>query len=77
MNKIYIVHAQWDESSKTWATNGEDIPGLVCESPNLEILIDIVVDAAPELLHTNAGIPAGQAVDIIVIAERQTRCIAV
>jgi hypothetical protein len=75
-SNIYIVHAQWDKSSGTWATNGEDIPGLICESDNLETLIEAVADVAPDLLHSNVGMPTGQVFDIIIIAERQVRCTA-
>jgi hypothetical protein len=32
----YTVHARWDAASKTWSTDGEDIPGLVCETDTFE-----------------------------------------
>jgi hypothetical protein len=74
--KIYIVHAQWDAATATWATNGEDIPGLVCETTTLEELIEVIRDVAPDLLRDNLGMRSGQTVDIIVLAERQVACIA-
>jgi len=74
--KTDTVHAQWDDQTKTWTTNGEDIPGLVCETTNLETLVEVVSDVAPDLLHSNIGIPSGTPIDIIIITERQIRCIA-
>jgi hypothetical protein len=76
MSKIFIVHASWDPATSTWSTNGEDIPGLVCETDTLETLIEVILDATPDLLHDNLGIPSGQTVDIIVLAERQAQCTA-
>ena len=73
----YTVHARWDAVSKTWWTDGEDIPGLCCQGDTFEELIETVLALAPELLRDNGIEPAGRAVDITVIAERRaTACIA-
>jgi hypothetical protein len=77
MAKSYTVHARWDEASRIWWTNGEDIPGLFCESGSFDQLIEIILDLAPDLLRANGAEPAGQVVDINVVAERRgTACIA-
>jgi hypothetical protein len=73
---VYLIHAQWDAATSTWSTNGEDIPGLFCETDNLETLMEVILDAAPDLLHNNLGIPSGQQIEIVVLAERQATCTA-
>jgi hypothetical protein len=76
-SRAYTVRARWDEVSKTWWTDGEDIPGLCCQADSFEELIEAVFALAPELLRDNGIEPLGQAVDITVIAERRaTACIA-
>ena len=42
------MRARWDEVSKTWWTDGEDIPGLCCQTDSFEELIEAVVALAPE-----------------------------
>jgi len=74
-SRAYTVRARWDEVSKTWWTDGEDIPG--CQADSFEELIEAVLALAPELLRDNGIEPPGQAVVITVIAERRaTACIA-
>jgi Domain of unknown function (DUF1902) len=51
--KAYVVHARWDENSRTWWTDGEDIPGLTCQAASFEELVDTVFSLAPELLRDN------------------------
>lgn len=70
-NPAYTVRARWDEESKSWWTDGEDIPGLCCQAPSFDELVETVLALAPELLRDNGiGLP-GQAVDIAVTAERR------
>jgi hypothetical protein len=77
MAKTYTVHAQWDEVTKVWATDGVEIPGLFCEADSFDQLVDIVLDLAPDLLRANGAEPVGQLVDIKIIAERLGQaCIA-
>ena len=70
----FTVHARWDEATRTRSTDGEDIPGLVCETETFDALLEVIHDAAPELLHNNLGIPSGQAVQVVVLTEET--CIA-
>jgi Domain of unknown function (DUF1902) len=76
-SRAYTVHSRWNEVSKTWWTDREDIPGLCCQADSFEELIETVLALAPELLRDNGIEPAGQAVEITVIAERRAAaCIA-
>jgi hypothetical protein len=71
MAKTYTVHARWDEVSRTWWTDGEDIPGLTCQGDTFDELADAVLEIGPELLHANRVEPPGETVVITVVAERQ------
>jgi hypothetical protein len=70
--KSFLVHAQWDEESRSWWTDGEDIPGLTCQAASFEELADIVFDLAPDLLKANGATSPGQTIDVQlrVVAER-------
>jgi hypothetical protein len=68
MTKVYTVHAEWDETTKVWATAGVEIPGLFCEAASFDELVDIVLDLAPDLLRANGAEPAGQLVGIKIVA---------
>jgi hypothetical protein len=72
----YVVHANWDADSRTWWTDGEDIPGLTVQADTFEALVEVVLELAPDLLHENAAVPSGLSVNITIIAERQTTCTA-
>ena len=77
MAKTYTVHAQWDEAAKVWATDGVEIPGLFCEADSFDQLVEVILDLAPDLLRANGVEPAGQLVEIKIIAERHgSACIA-
>jgi len=58
----HAVHAQWDAASRTWWTDGEDLPGLTLQADSFEELVELDLDLAPELLHDNVGIRAGRRV---------------
>jgi len=71
------VHARWDEESKTWWTDGEDIPGLTCQGDSFD---EAVRDRARSRSGTVARQPGrtlGETVAITVVAARHTTaCIA-
>ena len=69
----YAVHARWDQDSKTWWTDGEDIPVLCCQASSLEELIEAIVGMAGELLRDNGAATPDQPVDIAIAAERHAR----
>ena len=69
----YTVRARWDENSRTWWTDGEDLPGLCCQAKSFEELVDLVFSMAPDLLRANGAVSPGEVADvpIRVIAERE------
>jgi hypothetical protein len=50
MPEEFTVRANWDDEAQVWIAVSEDVPGLCCEAPSLEGLIDIVRGLVPELL---------------------------
>ena len=54
----YTVLVSWDEEANVWVATSPDITGLVLESESLDILIDRVKNAVPELLELNSLKPA-------------------
>jgi hypothetical protein len=77
--RTFVVHARWDEESRTWWTDGEDIPGLCCQAATFEELVDAVFALAPELLLANGAAKADDGeVAVSVVAERHriTRLVA-
>lgn len=76
-NAAYTVRARWDEESRSWWTDGEDIPGLTCQAATFDELVETVLALAPELLRDNRAAASDQSVDITVTAERRGRaCLA-
>lgn len=49
----YTVEAFWDAEAKVWVASSENIPGLVTEADNLEILTKKLKNIVPELLLLN------------------------
>ena len=69
-NAAYTVRARWDEESRSWWTDGEDIPGLCCQADSFDELVETILALAPDLLRDNGIGAPGQSVDIAVTAER-------
>ena len=46
----YTVNLLWDSEASVWVATSEDIRGLVLESGSLDVLIERVRMAAPEVL---------------------------
>lgn len=65
------VTAQWDSESRTWWTDGEDVPGLCCQGQTIEELADAVFALAPELLVANGVARAGEQVEIVLTAAQR------
>jgi len=73
----YTVHARWDGETKSWWTDGEEIPGLCCQADSFEELIETILALAPGLLRDNGIEALGQAIDIKIVGERHAEtCIA-
>lgn len=67
----FTVHGHWDEETRCWWTDGEDVPGLCVQANSFEELVDLVFSLAPELLVENGVVAAGsETVALTVIAER-------
>ena len=48
---MYDVFLTWDDEAQVWYCTSEDIPGLILESGSMDVLIERVRHAAPELLE--------------------------
>ena len=48
--KIKLV---WDKKSEVWIATSQDVPGLILESESLDVLINKVRTAIPELIELN------------------------
>lgn len=47
------INNSWDDEAKVWIGTSDDIAGLVLESDSLEVLVEIIKRAAPELIEQN------------------------
>lgn len=69
--KSITVTARWDPESRTWWTDGDDVPGLCCQSETVEELSEIVFALAPDLLVANGVARQGEQVEIVLTAEQR------
>ncbi len=53
MQKVYFVHAEWDEKARVWVASSDDVPGLATEADTAEALIEKLKGLIPELLQAN------------------------
>ena len=49
----YTVKLFWDSESSVWVATSDDIRGLVLESGSLDVLIEKIKLAVPDLLKLN------------------------
>ena len=54
MKTEFLVTATWDDEAELWVATSDDIPGLVTEAPNLDLLRERILAVVPELLEDNA-----------------------
>ena len=54
MKAEFLVTATWDDEAEVWVATSDDIPGLVTEAPNLDLLRERILAVVPELLEDNA-----------------------
>ena len=54
----YTVFFSWDEEVNVWVATSPDIMGLILESESLDLLMNRVRNAIPELLELNSQKPA-------------------
>lgn len=50
----FVVVAEWDEEARVWVATSEDVPGLVAEAENRELLLERLRELVPEMLELNA-----------------------
>ena len=65
------VTGRWDAESRTWWTDGDDVPGLCCQGRTFEELADAVFALAPDLLVANGAAHEGERVEIVLTAEQR------
>jgi predicted RNase H-like HicB family nuclease len=51
----YTVLLTWDDEARVWIAESNDIPGLILESGSLDVLMERVRYAAPELLELSGN----------------------
>lgn len=57
MQKGFIlVRAKWDEDARVWVATSDDVPGLVTEAENQEVLLEKLKVMIPELLDLNQSV---------------------
>jgi predicted RNase H-like HicB family nuclease len=69
--KVIAVAARWDAESRTWWTDGDDVPGLCCQGHTFEELSDAVFALAPDLLVANGAAREGEQIEIALTAEQR------
>jgi hypothetical protein len=50
----FIIHVEFDPEHKCYFVHESDVPGLVVEASSFDEVIEIVRDAAPDLLGAQA-----------------------
>ena len=65
----YTIILTWDNEASVWVAENDDIP-IALESDSLDILIERVRNAVPELLELNGKTHANTTLHFIM--ERQT-----
>jgi hypothetical protein len=65
------VTARWDAESRTWWTDGEDVPGLCCQGQTVEELSEAVFALAADLLVANGAAREGEQIEIVLTAEQR------
>ncbi|WP_370677853.1 DUF1902 domain-containing protein [Pleomorphomonas sp. PLEO] len=74
MKTEFLVTATWDDEAEVWVATSDDIPGLVTEAPNLDLLRERILAVVPELLEDNVHLLndeqlSGGVVNMCVLSE--------
>jgi len=76
-HKRISVFAEWDPEAGTYVATSGDVPGLVAEGENYDLLLDNLNGLIPELLELNAHlVPDSESPDhliIVLLMKRETR----
>lgn len=55
--RTYVVRVTWDDEAKVWVAVSDDVPGLVTEAADIDVLIKKLRVTIPELLEANGLLP--------------------
>ena len=66
-----VVNARWDEEAGVWVATSEDIPGLVAEAEDLDVLEEKIKNLIPDLIELN-GINTGNMPELPVYVMAQS-----
>lgn len=53
----YKIDLLWDDEADVWVATSKDVPGLVLESESVDVLIERLKVAIPELIELNGNTP--------------------
>jgi hypothetical protein len=65
----YLITLSWDSEAAVWIATSDQVPGLVLESGSLDVLMERVRLAVPDLLTLNGY--GDQTVSLCLRAERR------
>jgi hypothetical protein len=65
----YLITLSWDSEAAVWIATSNQVPGLVLESGSLDVLMERVRLAVPDLLTLNGH--GDQTVSLCLLAERR------
>jgi len=55
--QVYMINAFWDADASVWVASSKDVPGLVTEADNMELLVAKLKMLIPDLLDANGMLP--------------------
>ncbi len=70
MNNDIIISALWDEEAKVWAAEALNLPGLVTEAANIEMLQQKLAIMIPEIMELNDIASATDSVPFTLLARQ-------
>ena len=53
MQKVFLIHAEWDNDASIWSATSDDVCGLATEADSIEILLNKLSSMIPELMLLN------------------------
>jgi hypothetical protein len=70
---ILVIRATWDDVSRVWVAESDDIPGLITESDHEDALISKLRLMVPELLELNESPVRNRPLEILIKFCREER----
>ena len=66
-----VVNATWDEDAAVWVAVSEDLPGLVTEAPDQQVLMDKILTMIADLLEEEAdGFDDLPEIPVVLMSQR-------